>query len=67
MTRPVTVPSFIALSILFTDCQKRTYVKQLNVALPFQYDNVALVLVVYGHKEIGHRLVQALLERVKNA
>ena len=38
-----------------------------KIEIGFQYDNVALVLVVYGHKEIGHRLVQALLERVKNA
>ena len=33
-TRPLTVPSFTALVVLFHDCQKLTYVKQQNVALP---------------------------------
>ena len=27
-TRPLTVPSFTALAVLFPDCQKMTYVKQ---------------------------------------
>ena len=30
------MPSFIALAVLFHDCQKQTYVKQHNVALPFR-------------------------------
>ena len=34
MTRPLTVPSFTALVVLFPDCPKLTYVKQQNVALP---------------------------------
>ena len=34
-TRPFTMTSFTVLAVLFTDCQKRTYVKQNNVALPF--------------------------------
>ena len=32
-TRPLTVPSFRALTVLFPDCQKLTCVKQQNVAL----------------------------------
>ena len=34
LTRPLTVPSFTALDVLLPDCQKFTYVKQQNVALP---------------------------------
>ena len=34
-TRFLTVPSFTALAVLFTDCQNLTYVKQQNEALPF--------------------------------
>ena len=30
------MPSFTALAVLFTDCQKLAYVKQQNVALPFR-------------------------------
>ena len=35
MTKFLTVPSFTALAVLFPDHQNLTYVKQLNVALPF--------------------------------
>ena len=34
-TKYFTVPSFTALAVLFPDYQNLTYVKQLNVALPF--------------------------------
>ena len=35
-TSHCTVPSFTALAVLFPDCQKLTYVKQQNVALPLK-------------------------------
>ena len=34
-TRPLNVLSITALAVLFPDCQKNTYVKEHNVALPF--------------------------------
>ena len=39
-TRPLTLPSFTTLAVLFPDCQKLTYVKQQNVALPFPRLNI---------------------------
>jgi hypothetical protein len=34
------VPSFTALAVLFPDCQKLTYVKQQDVALPLSEINL---------------------------
>ena len=34
MTKSLTVPSFMALAVLFPDYQNLAYVKKLNVALP---------------------------------
>ena len=35
-TKSLTVPSFIALAVLFPDYQNLTYMEQQNIALPFK-------------------------------
>ena len=58
------MPSFTALAVLFPDCQKLTYVKQQNVALPlvelagvgFAFKGATLSSFVQFHSSVDNWL-----------